>query len=74
MSSTEELHRALGRLEAKVDILLERSEAAERDRDALSERISKLEHKATAQKAVVGFIATIAGAASAFASKFFTDQ
>lgn len=60
----DELQRAVGRLEAKVDILLARSESRD-------ERIAKLEHDATAQKAVVGVIATIAGGVSAFASRIF---
>lgn len=74
MSYPEDIHRAIGRLEAKVDILLERSEASEKERELLAERISKLEHGATAQKAAVGVIATITGAASAYAAKLFGGQ
>lgn len=64
MSDLTKIERDIGRLEAKVDILLERSA---RD-DA---RIDKLEHAATAQNAVVAVIGTVAGVVSSYASKIF---
>jgi hypothetical protein len=63
MSDLAKIERDIGRLEAKVDILLERDR-----RD--DERLTKLESDATAQKAVVGVVGAIAGGISAFASKY----
>jgi hypothetical protein len=67
---TDDIQRAIGRLEGKVDLLLERSNRSDADREALTERIAKLENGADQQKAVVGVLGTVAGAVSAFASKY----
>jgi hypothetical protein len=67
----DELYRAVGRLEGKVDILLARSEKADAEGDARGARITKLEQDAAAQKAVVGVIGVIAGGISAFVTKLF---
>lgn len=66
----DDIQRSIGRLEAKVDVLLERSSRLESALESRDGRIAKLEHANTAQNAVVGVIATIAGACSAFISKF----
>lgn len=62
MSDLGKIERDIGRLEAKVDILLARSESRD-------ERIARLEHAQTAQKTVIGIIGTAAGAVSGIALK-----
>ena len=71
--SPEDIHRAIGRLEGKVDILLERTSASEVERKDHDKRIAQLETDAATSKAVVGIIGTIAGSASALLAKFFGD-
>ena len=66
---TADLHRALGRLESKVDLLLDRARAAEEAHRESSARITKLEHESTATKAAAGVIATIITLAGAVLSK-----
>lgn len=67
----DDLNRALGRLEGKVDLLLERARDAEEGDKRLSERVTRLEHSATAQKATVGVIATVTAGASTVLAKLF---
>lgn len=63
MSDLGKIERDIGRLEAKVDILLARSESRD-------ERIARLEHAQTHQKAVIGVVGTVAGGLSGFLLKF----
>jgi peptidoglycan hydrolase CwlO-like protein len=72
---SNDLSRDLGRLEAKVDLLLERTHKFSEQHDKLDERIDKLEHGVTASKTtiaiVAGAIGTASGIAVAFAEKIF---
>lgn len=67
----QDTHRLLGSLEAKVDILLERtaSEVTEREKDR--ERISKIEHELTATKAVAGVISAIVAFVASIGIDYF---
>lgn len=55
----QETHRLLGSLEAKVDILLDRSntEIIEREKDRA--RITKLEQDVSNSKAIAGFVSAV---------------
>lgn len=63
------IHRDIGRLEAKVDILLARSAAAELAHEIHEKRIAVLEHERTKQNAIVATVAAIAGFASSYIGK-----
>lgn len=71
MCDDNEVQRTLGRLEAKVDILMERSAEAAAAREAIGKRITVLEHAATFQRGIVAVIGAVAGVISAAASKLF---
>lgn len=70
-----ELARDIGRLEAKVDLLLEQSAKISENHEKIHDRVSKLEHGVTASKTAVGIIAgavgTASGVAVALAEKLF---
>jgi hypothetical protein len=61
---TEDIQRTLGSLEAKVDILLERTATASSDHDKLTSRVASLETHATITRNVAvgagGFAAVLA--------------
>lgn len=59
---TPDIHRTLGNLDAKVDLLLKFHSEAKEERDKDRERITKLEHEATGLKAKAGLIAMIVSA------------
>jgi hypothetical protein len=71
----EDLIRALGSVEGKLDILLQRAEKIEESTSKLTDRVSKLEHESTASKTAIalgaGLIATAAGAVGAMADRLF---
>lgn len=70
-----DLARDLGRLEAKVDLLLERTAKFSEDHEKIDSRVTKLEHGVVASKTAVGLIAgavgTASGIAVAFAERLF---
>ena len=67
----DEVHRTLGNLEAKVDILLERSSKSEEEREKDRDRITQLEHDKTATKAVAAAISAGIAILRTVVDKFF---
>jgi hypothetical protein len=68
---TEDIQRTLGSLEAKVDILLDRTAAASSDHSKLTSRVSSLEsHAATSRHIAMGFGGFVAVLASLFSGYF----
>jgi hypothetical protein len=68
---TADLHRALGRLESKVDLLLERAQSTEEAHREAAQRLTKLEHESTATKAAAGVIAGLVAVAGAMMDKLW---
>lgn len=67
---TPELHREIGSLQAKVDILLERSAKKELSDEKRDERITQLEHDKTRITAYAAVVSAAVGFAWTVAAKF----
>lgn len=78
MTPNDEIFRALGSLESKVDMLISKVDRQHDDSHRLEERVSKLEHESTATKSAIGITVGIVGFASAaigaMADKFFSGM
>ena len=70
----DDVHRLLGNLEAKVDILLERSAKSDEEREKDRARITALEHDKTKVRAIAAAISVGIGALWTVIEKFIPSS
>lgn len=70
----DDVHRLLGNLEAKVDILLERSAKSDEEREKDRARITALEHDKIKVRTIAAAISAGIGGLWALADKFIPSS
>lgn len=71
MTGTDaDIQRVLGRIEGKLDGIVQRLDRGDKDTEALHERVSKVDHRVASVESKMNYYLGFAGAIGAFLTTF----